>query len=73
MYGDQFTVQNWSEAIQKQNWTLPPYKRFLILLYSVAQSCPTLCDPMDCRPGLPVLILVKDNPRPRGNKVQDSY
>ena len=21
---------------------------------SVAQSCPTLCDPMDCMPGLPV-------------------
>ena len=29
--------------------------RFLVQFSSVAQSCPTLCDPMDCStPGLPV-------------------
>ena len=27
-----------------------------VLYFSVAQSCPTLCDPIDCRtPGFPVL------------------
>ena len=37
--------------------TEPPWKFFLIALCcSITQSCPTLCDPMDCSmPGLPVL------------------
>jgi len=31
------------------------YKIILVQFSSVAQSCPTLCDPMDCSmPGLPV-------------------
>ena len=37
---------------------LPPWKSLLILsvqFSSVSQSCPTLCDPMDCStPGIPV-------------------
>ena len=32
-----------------------PWEAVLFLLGSIAQSCPTLCDPMDCSmPGLPV-------------------
>ena len=31
-------------------------KSYLFCCYSVAQTCPTLCDPMDCStPGFPVL------------------
>ena len=38
-------------------WSFPPYNSLLpsVQFSSVAQSCPTLCDPMNCStPGLPV-------------------
>ena len=40
----------------KQNKNCSETEMFIsVQLSSVAQSCPTLCDPMDCRtPGLPV-------------------
>ena len=35
--------------------TVPDFPSLSVLFSSVAQSCPTLCDPMDCSmPGLPV-------------------
>ena len=34
---------------------LNEYAKYVRQFHSVAQSCPTLCDPMDCSmPGLPV-------------------
>ena len=45
-------------AVRRLSWPpLPPCEPFLPgpLFSSVAQSCPTLCDPVDCStPGLPV-------------------
>ena len=43
---------SWTEAVQVR---VPELRLLSVLFSSVAQSCPTLCDPMDCsRPGLPV-------------------
>ena len=45
---------------------------------SVAQSCPTLCDPVDCStPGFPVLHqipeLIQSHFHPVGNNIQPSH
>ena len=44
-----------TEESSLEYWTLLPPDHPPSTLSSVAQSCPTLCDPMDCStPGLPV-------------------
>ena len=56
----------------------PPYHNLWVQFISVAQSCPTLCDPMDCsRPGFPVYHQLPEptqNHVPRvGDAIQLSY
>ena len=60
---------------------VPPWKPLLILsvqFSSVAQSCPTLCDPMDCStPGFPVYHqlpeLAQTHVCPVGDAIQPSH
>ena len=47
-----FSKQNCDKVLEASGWV----KQDLISCCSVAQSCPTLCNPMDCStPGFPVL------------------
>ena len=46
---------------------------FLLQFSSVTQSCPTLCDPMDCRmPGFPVHHQLPENAQTRGYHIGDA-
>ena len=43
------------DILSKDKARVYPYMNMILHISSVAQSCPTLCDPMDCRvPGLPI-------------------
>ena len=43
------------DILSKEKARVYPYMNMILHISSVAQSCPTLCDPMDCRvPGLPI-------------------
>ena len=49
--------EQYGKEKMRANDSLPKdfYKHSIIWFSSVSQSCPTLCDPMDCStPGLPV-------------------
>ena len=47
---------NWKCLLSWGQWEMDSLTENYDSFYSVAQSCPTLCDPMDCSPpGLPVL------------------
>ena len=48
------TRKNLSQSLSPQEWAHQPFHEHC-QFSSVAQSCPTLCDPMDCSiPGFPV-------------------
>ena len=54
------------------------FAKYIIQFSSVAQSCPTLCDPMDCStPGLPVhhqlLELTQTHVHQVGDAIQPSH
>ena len=43
------------DILSKEKARVYPYMNMILHISSVAQSCPTLCDPMDCSmPGFPV-------------------
>ena len=43
------------DILSKEKARVYPYMNMILHISSVAQSCPTLCDPMDCSmPGLPI-------------------
>ena len=47
---------NWKCLLSWGQWEMDSLTENYDSFYSVTQSCPTLCDPMDCSPpGLPVL------------------
>ena len=51
----------------------PPDSRYSVQFSSVTQSCPTLCDPMNCRtPGLPVHHQLPEFTQTHVHRVRDA-
>ena len=57
-------------VVNRCNLGLEPYRGNFLQFSSVAQSCPTLCDPMDCStPGLPVHHQLPELPQSHAYRV----
>ena len=54
-------------------WFCPRFPLCLVQFSSVAQSCPTLCNPMNCStPGLPVHHQLPESTQPHVHRVSDA-
>ena len=59
----------WDPSLPTRNWTCTPWVQFS----SVAQSCPTLCDPMDySTPGFPVHHQLPEPTQSHVHRVSDA-
>jgi len=59
----------WENYWRNYTWKLPQYRK----VGSVARSCPTLCNPMDCRkPGFPVHHQLPDLAQTHVHRVSDA-